>query len=398
WADPPPCRVPRFHLIDLHAVRIGRPLSWQESRSNLVLYNRWFQLRASRADRLRFWLSYSRSRQTLTLATADRAREVERATVASNLRFWARRQSRCLGNNRYFRRVKTARVRGFAVRDLPDAVVKELLANPDAVFARPDVTILKDSRTSTVAALTIATPEGPRAVVFKRVNVRRWFEPLKNLFRSSPVLRSWVNGHTLRDRWLPTSRPLLALHRYCRGLPAEGYLLTELVPDAVGLPDAVSGPRFPAFPTQDHTSDSRHSVLRTQDSVFIPRAAFPSLREKLEKLARTVRTMHDRGVSHRDLKAPNVLLQGAEPVLIDLVGVQVGRPVPFRQRARELARLNASFLRSPLVTRVLRLRFLWAYLAAGPGLGIDWKTWWRTIGRATAAKVMKNRKSGRPLS
>ena len=54
----PPNRVPQFALIDLHAVCVGSPLAWRESRNNLVLFNRWFQIRASRADRARFWHAY----------------------------------------------------------------------------------------------------------------------------------------------------------------------------------------------------------------------------------------------------------------------------------------------------------------------------------------------------
>src|SRR5581483_4573288 len=109
-----------------------------------------------------------------------------------NLRFWANRESRCVGKNRYFRPVRCGAVRGFAVRDLPDDFLRDLLADPDAPFARPGAELLKDSRTSTVAELTLPTPDGPRQVILKRVRVRRWFEPLKNLFRPSAVLRSWV--------------------------------------------------------------------------------------------------------------------------------------------------------------------------------------------------------------
>jgi serine/threonine protein kinase len=249
----------------------------------------------------------------------------------------------------------------------------ELVADPDALFTRPDTLILKDSRTSTVAEVGLPTPSGPRTLILKRVNVRHRSEPLKNLVRRSAVVRSWVNGHTLRDRWLPTPRPLAMIHRYRAGLPAEGYLLTEKVPDALGLPEAVAG------------------------QTRVPRAW-------IDSLARTVRAMHDRAVSHRDLKASNILLEGAVtdpghavPVLIDLVGVRVGRVVPFRQRAKELARLNASFLSSPAITRGDRLRFLRAYLAAGANLERDWRTWWAEVSRATAAKVAKNRRSGRPL-
>ena len=353
---------PRFALIDLHAVRIAQPLTWPESRPNLVLFNRWFQLRASRTDRLRFWHAYRRSRTTLSVPDdkqlVEHAREVERGTMASNLHFWAGRASRCLANNRYFRKVKTGSIRGHAVSDLPEDVLAGLLANPDALFSRPGSRILKDSRTSKVAAITIAFPEGPREVILKRVNVRHWTEPFKNLLRPSAVLRSWINGHTLRDRWLPTPRPLAMLHRYRFGMPDIGYLLTEKVNEA-------------------------------EELIAKPQAA--------DRLARIIREMHDRAVSHRDLKASNVLLErGTEPVLIDLVGVRVGKAVSIRQRCKELARLNASFLASPFVSHTVRLRFLRTYLNAGEWI-TDWKSWWRAISLATTAKQAKNRRSGRPL-
>jgi tRNA A-37 threonylcarbamoyl transferase component Bud32 len=356
-------RVPRFSLIDLHAVRLTRPLSWPESRANLILFNRWFQLRASRADRLRFWHAYRRSRTALPTASASQfakqAREVERGTAASNLRFWQSRASRCLGVNRYFRQVKAGSIRGHAVADLPERVLN-LLAKPDSLFEQHDSRILKDSRTSTVAEIVLPYPGGSRRLILKRVNVRHWFELVKNVLRPSAVLRSWWNGHTLRDRWLPTPRPLAALHRYRFGLPAEGYLLTEKVADPRQL-----------------------------------RAAPP---HAIGQLARMLRAMHDRAVSHRDLKASNLLLEmGYSPMLIDLVGVRAGESVSFARRARELARLNASFLTCHAVTSTVRLRFLSAYLSAGERPSRDWKEWWSAISGATQAKIAKNQRSGRPL-
>jgi hypothetical protein len=84
-------------------------------------------------------------------------------------------------------------------------------------------------------------------------------------------------------------------------------------------------------------------------------------------------------------------------VLIDLVGVRAStQPVPFARRARELARLNASFLGMTHVTRGERLRFLRAYLQAG-AREPDWKKWWKAVSQATQAKVAKNRRSGRVL-
>ena len=65
---------------------------------------------------------------------------------------------------------------------------------------------------------------------------------------------------------------------------------------------------------------------------------------------------------------------------------------------RNLARLNASFVHVPAVTRTDRLRFLRAYLVWGLHGSAGWKDWWNGVARATEAKVAKNRKSGRPLA
>jgi serine/threonine protein kinase len=123
------------------------------------------------------------------------------------------------------------------------------------------------------------------------------------------------------------------------------------------------------------------------------------LRPLAADLGRIVRTMHDRHVSHRDLKAPNILLdRGRTPTLIDLVGVRAGPAVPFAVRVRDLARLNASFLSSPVVSRTDRLRALTAYLGVPPQPGRSWKAWWAAVARATRAKAAKNARTGRPLA
>jgi hypothetical protein len=359
--------VPRFALLDLHDVRVGKPLSWRQSRDNLALFNRWFQMRCSRTDRARFWHAYRGARVSLCPATQTELREtaldLECATHDSNLRLWAGREHRWLGSNRTIQKVQRGAIRGFAVRDLPDDFLQALLANPDEAFTRPGVRMLKDCPSATVAIIAMPSSAGQVPVVLKRLNVRNWLDPMKNLVRRSHALKSWANGNALRDRWLPTPRPLAIFHRRRFGLPAEGYLLTELVPAAEPL----------AIPNRD----------------------------LLYRLGRMLRAMHDRGVSHRDLKAPNILLaHGVEPVLIDLVGVRTQARLTPARRAKELARLNASFATNPGVTRGDRLRLLLAYLAAGPKLDsvkVDWKTWWKWVSRATAAKVARNRRAGRVL-
>jgi tRNA A-37 threonylcarbamoyl transferase component Bud32 len=360
---------PRFVLLDVHAVRFGRPLTWPEARDNLVLFNRWFQLRASRTDRARFWQAYDTGRPggvSPLFPTANRGltppARLENETSASNRRFWAARDDRYLGSNRQFRKAKGRGVRGHAVRELPDDVVKAWLADPDAVFAQPGVVVLKDSPSATVAIVN--------GVLFKRFRLKRSTDALKNLLRRSEALRSWVFGHGLLDRHLPTARPLFVAHRYRRGIPREGYVAFEVVPDAVELP------------------------------AFVASATFTELRTLCETLGRLIRTLHDRGISHRDLKPANILLSGPDrrPVFIDLVGLAVHTDVPAVIRRRDLTRLNAGFVQSAHVSRTVRLRLLLAYLRAWPAVADDWKAWWRAVSAATDRKVLKNLHRGRPLA
>lgn len=381
-----PGQPPRFTLIDLHAVRFGRPLSWQESLENLVLLNRWFQLRATRTDRARFWRAYVGHRLTLPTACPNAltamARDVERRTERSNARFWTARLTRYTKVNRQYRPVRGPGVKGHATRDLSDPFVAHLLADPDAPFRAPESRLLKDSRSSTVAEILIPSPTGLRPAIYKRFRVKTPLVLAKNLVRPTTAHRSWLYGHNLLDRGLPTARPLCVLHRRRAGVPATGYLLVEKVPDALGLPEAVAAAA--ARPPAEHRAIIRRWV---------------------EDLGRLVRRMHDREVSHRDLKAPNVLMAGAAldpataaPVLVDLVGVVPGVAVTPRTRVRDLARLNASFMYSTAVTRADRLRFLRAYLGWGLHGKGDWKSWWTVVGAATRKKVAKNARSGRPLA
>ncbi|HEY7428394.1 MAG TPA: lipopolysaccharide kinase InaA family protein [Gemmataceae bacterium] len=374
---------PELFLIDLHALRLGAPLSWRARRANLILLNRWFMLRSERTDRLRFWLAYC---SASTRWTADRREPIaglERGTLASNLRFWRGLDRRCRGANRHFRRVRGANVAGHAVADLAPEVLAPLLADPDVAFERPDAIVLKKSPSSAVVELDMSGPEGLRRVVCKRFAVTRWSDPWTALFRAAPALRSYVMGHGLLLRCLPTPRPLAVWHRYRRGLPHEGYLLTEKVPDALELLRFV-----------DHLNTLAVAERRTV------------LRRLIDQVARLIATLHQRLLSHRDLKAANLLVSGVSSLasggevhicFIDLVGVRRTLKLRRPRRVQNLARLNASFVNHPGLTRSDRLRFLRVYLRWGLRGRMGWKRWWRQIEEATADKVRRNLRQGRPL-
>jgi tRNA A-37 threonylcarbamoyl transferase component Bud32 len=376
---------PELFLIDLHAIGLGAPLSWRARRANLIVLNRWFALRAERTDRLRCWLAYCDKGdiQNSKYHLRGAARSLERATLASNLRFWRGLDGRCQRVNRHFRRLRGAGLMGHAATDLAPEVLAPLLADPDAPFEQPNAIVLKKSASSAVVEFDLPGPEGARRVIYKRFAATRWSDPWAALVRPAPALRSYVMGHALLLRCLPTPRPLAIWHRARHGLLHEGYLITEKVPDALELHRFV-----------DHL-DTLPAVER--------RAV---LRRLIDRVAGLIGTLHQRRLSHRDLKAANLLVSGVSVLaaggevqvcLIDLVGVR--RPLKLRRsrRVQNLARLNTSFLNHPRLTRTDRLRFLRVYLRWGLRGRIGWKRWWRQIEEATANKVRRNLRNGRPL-
>jgi tRNA A-37 threonylcarbamoyl transferase component Bud32 len=355
-------------VIDLFAVRLKRTLSWETARDNLVVLNRWFVLRSDRADRLRFWRTYWRLRRE-RLPDVDDVRvaalDLERRTWASNLTFWKHRDRRCLFSNRYFRRVRSAAAVGHAVSDFDSATMNSLFADPDELFRRPGVKLLKDSRSATVAELSL----GGRRVIYKRFRTISTLDPWLALVRRSKALRSWVSGQGLRERCLPTPRPLAVLHRRHNGLWQDGYLLMEKIEGARDL----------------------HAFLRET-------ATRCEKWRCIDQVARLVRELHRRQLSHRDLKAANVLLTDSACWLIDLVGVVRYERLRRPRRLQNLTRLHASFHQSEVLSRSDKLRFLRVYQEWGLLGNTSWKRWWRAIERRTKAKVLRNEKNGRPLA
>jgi Lipopolysaccharide kinase (Kdo/WaaP) family len=239
--------------------------------------------------------------------------------------------------------------------------------------------LLKDSRSSTVAEFDLHQNGAVQRVIYKRFRLTSPADPIVALLRRTPALRSWVHGHGLRERCLPTPRPLLVLHRRRYGLAREGYLLTEKVPDAAELARYVAG--LGALPEGERR---------------------PRLRALIEQVARLVRDLHARQLAHRDLKAANILVQRADSGLalwlIDLVGVRRHRALSRSRRVQNLTRLHVSFDGHPLLTRADKLRFLRTYMGWGLYGKQGWKEWWRAIGTATREKVAKNRRNGRVVT
>jgi serine/threonine protein kinase len=160
------------------------------------------------------------------------------------------------------------------------------------------------------------------------------------------------------------------------GLVGECYLITEKLADAVELNKYV-----------DRLGHGQQNVPPLEQ-----------IRSLIEQAARLVRSLHERQLAHRDLKASNILVSGSKFWLVDLVGVERWRKLPRSRRVQNIGRLHTSFHNHPWISRTDKLRFLKVYLRWGLRGRGDWKTWWRQIAKATMDKLAKNRRRGRPVS
>jgi serine/threonine protein kinase len=381
---------PELFMIDLDAMRKCRRVTWKLARQNLALLDHYFWLRSSRTDRYRFLKTYLRTRTESPPALGGFAREIEDTTRLWAERLWRRWGRRCRSSNKYFEVFRGTHTRCVASRFLDESEIRPLLEDPDLPFRQPDAIVLKNSRTTTVAETTMLVRGRMTQVIYKRFNRKKWLDPLLTLFRPSRAWRSWQAGQDLASRGIPTPQNLafLSLKRTFKDdpffwfLPHETYLITEKLEGAQTLSSYVSQV-LTALPPQER------------------RARIRSLRASLAFL---IRSLHDRSLSHRDLKASNILInveddsRKDELSLIDLVGVSLQHPLPESRRIQNLARLCLSLSSVPGRTRSDLLQFLRLYLPWGLSPHNDWKGLWRAIDRAIGTKRSRNLRRGRPLS
>ena len=222
-------------MIDLDAMRKCRRVTWKLARQNLALLDHYFWLRSSRTDRYRFLEDVSAQLAASPLRAVGRfAKEIEDTTRLWAERLWRRWGRRCRSSNKYFEVFRGALCRCVASRDLDPAEIGLLLDDPDLPFEQPGATLLKNSRTTTVAETTMLVRGRPTAVIYKRFNRKKWLDPFLSLFRPSRAWRSWQAGQDLASRGIPTPQNLAFLSRRRSWtsdplfwfLPHETYLIT----------------------------------------------------------------------------------------------------------------------------------------------------------------------------
>jgi tRNA A-37 threonylcarbamoyl transferase component Bud32 len=370
-------------LIDLQEAQPARSTSWRRSRHDLLAFGLFFFTMARSVDRARFFRQYIRLRPALGIDWKAQATSLQIDLRRRALRFWRKLDYRCISNNRRFFYRNIGLAHGFAVTELSESMFMALLRDADAPIESLQAQTLKDSPSSTVARLPVPIAGAATAVIYKRFNCPKALDALRATVHHSPALRAWHAGHGLLIRRIPTARPLAIIERLAAPFVRESYLITQWIPNSMCLKDYI------AQWMQAPPSEARQQRVR-----FL-----------IRRLAGMVRMMHERNISHRDMKASNFLIAPCDPsvespqiYLIDLAGVQIWRTMPRERGLQNLSRILVSLHSSDAFSRTDFLRFLFAYQ---PGIRRSperWKETWRYLNQKAAEKIARNQQLKRPVA
>jgi tRNA A-37 threonylcarbamoyl transferase component Bud32 len=385
----------RLWIIDLAAMRRGRPPALAAIKRNFTLLSQYFIGRTSSSDRLRFLHAYCATRRRLSdnsttsrdrsqpgasplgELTGDFVREMEQAGRRAAARHWRRADRRFRMGNRQILKHREGRTHGRALAGLGLPLLRELCREPEGLFERRLQFWCKQTHKRRVAAVAVPFKGDETLSYWKRAELKSIWGRLLGWLERAPVRRAWEIGHALLRRGIETPRPLAYVETREPGMLRQ-YLLTEGIADSATLDQ---------FLKQDYAQLTSCARLHWK-------------RGLAKRLAGQVRRMHEFGFDHRDLKATNILVSRNANVrrtwLLDLDSVRRWAWMPPVRRIQNLARLNVTTLPRPAFQHTDRLRFLLTYLDTRDKPA--WKSAWRQIARRARQKIAKNQKNGRPLT
>lgn len=285
------------------------------------------------------------------------------ATVRSR---WGRAQ-------RGYRLSRAGRI-GYASPEFPRDCLIRLLEFPELPFRTSTRETIKVEQTTLLVCAHLPIDGRMVPVAYKRVRRRNWLKRLTAALRGNRARRAWRLAQRMERLGIATATPLAAIIPRWELRQPDSFLMTAWVEHSCNLD------------------------LRLQAANESPLSTGRA-RTAARSLGNLLGRMHAARISHRDLKASNVLLQetatDASARIIDLDGAAVRLYLSRRRRGRDLARLMLDLERFPIVSRSQRLRFLKAYLAAGAPRW-NWKSAWRHFKSPTATLNARKRKRERP--
>jgi tRNA A-37 threonylcarbamoyl transferase component Bud32 len=272
-------------------------------------------------------------------------------------------------------RLARGRGTGYAVDGLRRAYLDRLINFPEWPLRAGECESVKLGRSSQLMRTHLPVAGRAVPVAYKRIKRTGWHKTLSDLILTHRALRAWHLGHALLRLGIATARPLAVIVPRAFD-DADAFLATEWLEGAENL---------------------HYFCMRMQS--LPERARHRGLKAAAASLGRLVAAMHSHQISHRDLKAANLLVREQpgriDAYVVDLDGVVIRRSLSSDVRWRNLARLSVGLELHRCVSRTTRLRFVHAYLADTATAREAWKTLWRSVTERCVALSVRKQQSAR---
>jgi len=251
-------------------------------------------------------------------------------------RQWKSRTKRCLKESTEFTVQRGKGVRTYHRRDYPLEGLQRVVEEHLKLVKGNSSELVKHSPRIKVSILK----ENGQSLCVKQFSNLTLWDRIKDGFRTSKGLKSWVGGNGLRARGIPSLKPLaLVEKRGWLGL-RESFFLME-------------------------ASEKARELDRY---IFEGLKPFPKRRHFVQVFAQWLSHFHQRGLYHRDMKTCNLLITETAVTwtfhLLDLEDLLLDGKVDEKKLFRNFLQLNTSIPKA--ISRTDRMRFLKGYAARHP--------------------------------
>lgn len=214
---------------------------------------------------------------------------------------WQHYQKKIFRNATDFVAINRLGCRAVARRDAMGSELKAFLQHPDAVFARQDITMLKNGRSSTVIKVKMDGCE----LVVKRYNIKNIFHRLRRMLRDTRAKHSWRLAHKMKLFNINTPQPIAYLESNWFGLRGKSYFVAEYI----------------------HGEDVKQFLMPHANELY-------QVASVTKQVCTLLTALESIEMTHGDLKATNIIIDAAQkPYLIDLDGAREHASAASLQKA-----------------------------------------------------------------
>lgn len=352
-----------LRIIDLHNPIRKRNPTITHRKMDISGWAQWGNLRLETRDLVRILKHYLSASQLGDFKFWWNS--IASLALARQSRFWARQEPLCLhSGHRRFTRIRGNGKSGIALAEYGPMVAKVSEFFSNRGIPQTPMPVLKSSPSSQV----YQTPCEGKGIIIKVIPRKKGLKGfILRLLGNDPAKRQWYWSNALRLRLLPTPR---ILGWYYDSKSKRSFVLAEELAGALQLDRWL-----------EHTGEN----------LFLKRSM-------IRKMANAVRTLHQRGIYNRDMKAANVMVDSQMGIhWVDLGGMGHLATTDILRRFKDLARLAGSFWASPRISHSDRLRFLKSYLCSKEVRAGNWKRRWKFIEARALERIQVRVKAGRAL-